>query len=236
MREFYFRKKNGIYFSTVICSVIMVAICLFFGIFFCFDMPKNIFFILWNIFYFIGIIILVITLFKYIALYKKSYKIQDKKLEFYGKADFDSVVRYDKIFKNTKRQLQTVSIPDISYCFITEFKYRIGISSLYIEKEKLNDQKCVAGYMFLLSQFVFDKERCSDSETFNRFNERKDYKSQFYETMCSMLYQEQALNALYENGFCGEIFISSTIYQPRKQSFDGIFSKHSVPKDKIHIF
>lgn len=238
MSKFYFRKKTCVYYLSIISIIGAIFLSIIGTLYFCFGAEENSVFNIGSVFFFSTSLIFLVFLFSLIKSYNKFYKISDKKLKFYGNAGFDSIVRYDKIFTSLfkKQQLQVVSITDIKYCFITEFHYRIGNSTLYIEKEKVNNEKHFAGYIFLLNKFVYDKERCNNSYSFNQLNKRKDYLSQFYETLCSMIYQEDALNELYKNGFCGDIFLSSTIYQPRKQVFDELFVKYSVPVEKIHIF
>ena len=241
MKKFNFFKKNTFNYA---CAVLFSFLCLmFFGaiIIYVFTNSSPVLFYkllnivvtcLFLVFLFFSLKILVST----IIHYKATYQIGNGKLKFVGKCPTYSNVPANTIIKKSKKQVESViDVSGINFIFITN-KQATKVGTCVIEKEEINGIKQVMGQMYILREFVYNEERCCESFMFESLNKRKDYLSQFYETMCSMIFQEDALNELYKNGFCGDIFLSSTIYQPRKQVFDEMFEKYSVPVEKIHIF
>ncbi len=235
MNKFYFRRKNAFYYFSIIFIVFMLPIIIFLGVLFLESAikDKDFFSIAGVIFSAFAVFYFILMLCNLVKTYNRSYSISNGKIEFEGVADFKSVVHGSAFLNFKKEQKQAISISEIPYIFITKFVFRTG--SVLQEMEKIENKKQVMGYMFLLNKFVYDEKRCQNSYVFDTLNSQGDYNSQFYQELLSMSYQEEALNHLFLNGFKGEVFISSQIYEPRKQAFDQTFSKNQISLDKIHV-
>ena len=244
MKKFYFIKRNP---YTIIGSILFLSCsCLLFilgliSVFInnciynvsIFSVQFDI--VVFSVFFLTLLIVSIITLIMVIKDYRKTYEVGEGKIKFNRKySDYGNPLKHIADISADKSNKMVYNISSIPFIFITRKQStKIGVS--VIENEKINGKKQVMGQCYLLNKFVYDKERCFENSVFERLNKRNDYKSQFYEVLCSMYYQEGAFDALLGNGFCGDIYLSQAIYKPRKQSFDEMFKKYNVSAEKIHL-
>ncbi len=225
--KFNFLKKGVVYYCGILFFSFLLLIVLFSLLVFIYD--KSILGIAISS---VFLLILIIALCFFFLKYKRNFEITEGKLKFYKKASlYTNVIN---AFPRIDSEEYNITISSIPFIFITTFEYSRG-RGIIKEKEKIDGKQQVCGYMFLLDKFIYDKDRCKDSYTFESLNRREDFISQSYNAICSMCYQKEVLNQLFLNGFTGEIYIKKEIYEPRKTDFDNLFLKHNYQINNLHI-